>query len=99
MTIPEWVDVTTVTKPVEWVEKHEVASQELNVTNVVCCVECLGASDVECTEETGVVEEPCGAEAGVVSLDLPTIGVVPTDVVTCEVEPVDDDDSVDVNGQ
>lgn len=54
---------------------------------------------MECTGETGVVEEPCGAEAGVVSLDLPTIGVVPTDVVTCEVEPVDDDDSVDVNGQ
>ncbi len=61
---------------------------------------------MECTEETGVVEEPCGAEAGVVSLDLPTIGVVPlvlTEVVTCEVEPVDDDDgdddSVEVNGQ
>ncbi len=35
VTTPEWVEVTTVTKAVEWVEEHEFLSHELMVTTVV----------------------------------------------------------------
>ncbi len=96
------MEVTTVTKAVEWVDEHECSSQELMVTNVVVSeVVCFGASELKVPVEA---DEP---------MDWVVEDFIPVDVVPevapddVELEPVTfvesdfgaDELSVEVNGQ
>ncbi len=103
VTTPEWVEVTTVTKAVEWVEEHEFPSHELMVTTVVVWA-VVDEVDKEPLDEA-VVDEIDPYDFGVVEADVTVepgfVGEPDETVVTDDDEPtdvLDDEDSVAVNG-